>query len=92
MGFTRHERLDVKKPGPSIKHVPDDKSETDAHQMETNKEHSMKEVLPAHITDKESPKTKKLHIPYPYHQPHELDFIGIHSIDTDYVHVVFNNP
>lgn len=80
LGFTRHERLDVKKPGPPAAppslETPDDLP---------------KESLPSknHVDtdlDSKRPKSKKeLHA-------HTDDDHGPHSVDTEYAHVILKNP
>lgn len=74
LGFTRHERLDVKKPGPMI--VPPSSS-GDEPKTAVNKE-----VLPATLVD--TPKTKKVVI-----EGHQTEDHGIHSVDAEYAHVKF---
>lgn len=77
MGFTRHERLDVKKPGPvAPKPLPesDDTSKVENRNLEQ---------LPAHMKSDEPPKTKK--------QVHsDLDHAN-YSVDTEYAHVILKN-
>lgn len=80
MGFTRHERLDVKKPGPQPPQPPP--SSQSPH--ETPKVDSRNlEQLPAHMKSEEPPKTKK--------QVHsDMDHAN-YSVDTEYAHVILKN-
>lgn len=80
IGFTRHERLDVKKPGPQPPQPPP--SSQSPH--ETPKvDHINLEQLPAHMKSVESPKTKK--------QVHsDIDHAN-YSVDTEYAHVILKN-
>lgn len=79
LGFTRHERLDVKKPGPPA--APPPSSQTP--------DQPPKEALPEeHDTDIDSkrPKAKKeLHL-------HKDENHAPHSVDTEYAHVLLKNP
>ena len=54
LGFTRHERLDVKKPGPPAAPPPSSQSphETPKLSVVNKKDEGNKEVLPAHIEGK----------------------------------------
>ncbi|XP_058814981.1 receptor-type tyrosine-protein phosphatase N2 isoform X2 [Topomyia yanbarensis] len=82
LGFTRHERLDVKKPGPPAPPPPSTPSANELPQ----------EALPSsssrHDQDDGSkpPKSKKeLHV-------HTDDSHAPHSVDTEYAHVILKNP
>lgn len=80
MGFTRHERLDVKKPGPQPPQPPPSSQSPN----ETPKvDHRNLEQLPAHMKSEEPPKAKK--------QVHnDLDHANF-SVDTQYAHVILRN-
>lgn len=82
LGFTRHERLDVKKPGPPPsppeQPVEDSRLQAPSQQHDT-KIDVTKEVLPAHIKDNPLPKLKK--------DFHNDDDHAPHSVDTDYTYV-----
>ncbi|XP_062546897.1 receptor-type tyrosine-protein phosphatase-like N isoform X2 [Armigeres subalbatus] len=79
LGFTRHERLDVKKPGPPAAPPP---SSQPANELP-------KEALPndtADDDDTKMPKSKKeLHL-------HTEDDHAPHSVDREYAHVNLKNP
>lgn len=77
LGFTRHERLDVKKPGPPA--APPPSAPLAVHESVLNKE-----IIPAHI---ESPRSKKLVSEHVTDEDH-----GAHSVDTEYAHVYFKTP
>lgn len=86
LGFTRHERLDVKKPGPppSPPEQPVEDSSANSHLPASPpppepKIDVTKEVLPAHIKDNPLPKLKK--------DFHNDDDHAPHSVDTDYTYV-----
>ncbi|XP_067623406.1 receptor-type tyrosine-protein phosphatase N2 isoform X2 [Eurosta solidaginis] len=82
-GFTRHERLDVKKPGPMIGPPPNAVESTDNQ----NKTIGAKEVLPAHIKgSKKSSKKKKVL------KEHSDEDHAPHTVDTEYAHVFVKNP
>ena len=77
MGFTRHERLDVKKPGPQPPQPPP--SSQSPHETPNLN----LEQLPAHMKTDEQPKAKK--------QVHsDMDHSNF-SVDTDYAHVILKN-
>lgn len=82
LGFTRHERLDVKKPGPLV--VPPEPVQPVASNSETVTPQN-KEILPSNIVA--PTKSKKLVI-----EGHQTDDHGIHSVDATYAHVKFTNP
>ncbi|XP_037958052.1 receptor-type tyrosine-protein phosphatase N2 isoform X2 [Teleopsis dalmanni] len=90
LGFTRRERLDVKKPGPlsgppSSEDNRDDKGKL--NKTTTNKLES-KEVLPVHIKESEQVnKKKKVML-----KDHSDEDHAPHTVDTEYAHVVVNNP
>lgn len=77
MGFQRHERLDVKKPGPPP--LPPQPDESTPQKIDDrNLEH-----LPAHMKSEDMPKIKK--------QMHDdLDHAN-YSVDTEYAHVILRN-
>ncbi|XP_021701722.1 receptor-type tyrosine-protein phosphatase-like N isoform X2 [Aedes aegypti] len=79
LGFTRHERLDVKKPGPPAAPPPSSQTPNELP----------KEALPIENgddTDAKKPKSKKeLHL-------HTDDDHAPHSVDTEYAHVNLKNP
>lgn len=82
LGFTRHERLDVKKPGPPAAPPP---LEVAAEKKSIVKEGN-KEVLPAHLNSDNTPKIKKVV------REHSEDDHGPHSVDPEYTHVIFKAP
>lgn len=80
MGFTRHERLDVKKPGPQPPQPPP--SSQSPHETPKVDNRNL-EQLPAHMKSDEPPKTKK--------QVHsDMDHAN-YSVDTEYAHVILKN-
>lgn len=87
MGFTRHERLDVKKPGPAVSFKPQD-AETDTYELRGKPTHFI--IEPNHIftgnipLEMFIPKMKKVFHPVIDHGPH--------SVDTDYAYVKFKSP
>lgn len=94
LGFARHERLDVKKPGPLLG-PPSLGSAELSNQLETEKAHKQKghgnkEVLPAHIKgndEDDAHKKKKV-----MKQQHSAEDHAPHTVDTEYVHVFVKNP
>lgn len=97
LGFARHERLDVKKPGPLLGPPSPLGSSELSNQLETDKTgarkpdgngNGNKEVLPAHIKgsaeDDEAHKKKKV--------MHSAEDHAQHTVDTEYVHVFVKNP
>lgn len=80
MGFTRHERLDVKKPGPQPPQPPpSSQSPNEAPKVENLN----LEQLPQHMKFDEPPKSKK--------QIHsDMDHAN-YSVDTEYAHVILKN-
>ncbi|XP_032569961.1 receptor-type tyrosine-protein phosphatase N2 isoform X1 [Drosophila sechellia] len=94
LGFARHERLDVKKPGPLLG-PPSLGSAELSNQLETEKArkqegHGNKEVLPAHIkgnAEDDAHKKKKV-----MKQLHSAEDHAPHTVDTEYVHVFVKNP
>ncbi|KAM7354397.1 tyrosine phosphatase IA-2 isoform 1-T1 [Cochliomyia hominivorax] len=83
LGFTRHERLDVKKPGPLVGPPPSAKE--DLNRKSNNTE--TKEHLPAHIKgNNEAIKKKKVV------KEHSDEDHAPHSVDTEYAHVFVKNP
>ncbi|GAB0098887.1 uncharacterized protein DMENIID0001_146930 [Sergentomyia squamirostris] len=85
LGFTRHERLDVKKPGPPAAPPPSSQSPHEAPKLPTTMQGN-KEVLPAHFMMDDSPKIKKV-----LHDGTDDDH-GPHSVDMEYAHVIFKTP
>ena len=80
MGFTRHERLDVKKPGPQPPQPPP--SSQSPHETPKVDNRNL-EQLPEHMKLEEPPKTKK--------QVHsDMDHAN-YSVDTEYAHVILKN-
>ena len=57
LGFTRHERLDVKKPGPPAAPPPSFESPHEQQKTVETKDVN-KETVPAHIKGKQSTRTK----------------------------------
>uniref|UniRef100_A0A1L8DK27 Protein tyrosine phosphatase n=2 Tax=Nyssomyia neivai TaxID=330878 RepID=A0A1L8DK27_9DIPT len=84
LGFTRHERLDVKKPGPPAAPPPSSQSPHEAPKLPAPQ--GNKEVLPAHFMMDESPKIKKV-----LHDGTDEDHAP-HSVDMEYAHVIFKTP
>ncbi|XP_030240533.1 receptor-type tyrosine-protein phosphatase-like N isoform X2 [Drosophila navojoa] len=90
LGFARHERLDVKKPGPQL----GPPSSEQSNQLETEKPlHAKdvnKEVLPAHIKggDVNEPFKKKKVVK----EQHSDEDHAPHTVDTEYAHVFVKNP
>lgn len=89
LGFTRHERLDVKKPGPLVgppksdetKLLTKNKNETDKTAADT------KEILPTNIKHNNGTNKKKK-----VTQQHSEEDHGVHTVDTEYAHVYVKNP
>lgn len=80
MGFQRHERLDVKKPGPQPPQVPP--SSQSPHEAPKIDDRNL-EHLPEHMKMDELPKMKK--------QMHnDMDHAN-YSVDTEYAHVILKN-
>ncbi|CRK93061.1 CLUMA_CG006471, isoform A [Clunio marinus] len=80
MGFTRHERLDVKKPGP-LAPKPQEPLESDDEPQKVDNRNL--EQLPAHMKSEEQPKMKK--------QMHSnLDHAN-YSVDPEFAHVILKN-
>ncbi|KAH8411990.1 hypothetical protein KR222_005149, partial [Zaprionus bogoriensis] len=90
LGFARHERLDVKKPGPQL----GPPSELTTNQLDSEKQRrpddGNKEVLPAHIKggDVNEPFKKKKVIK----EQHSDEDHAPHTVDTEYAHVFVKNP
>ncbi|XP_017063117.2 uncharacterized protein LOC108102557 isoform X2 [Drosophila eugracilis] len=93
LGFARHERLDVKKPGPLLGPPSLGSSEL-SNQLETDKARKLdgngnKEVLPAHIKgNEEDDAHKKKNVM----KQHSAEDHAPHTVDTEYVHVFVKNP
>lgn len=80
MGFQRHERLDVKKPGPQPPQVPP--SSQSPHEAPKMDDRNL-EQIPAHMKMEQQPKMKK--------QMHnDMDHAN-YSVDTEYAHVILKN-
>lgn len=82
LGFTRHERLDVKKPGPPAAPPPPSSSAEQIPKAAINKE-----ILPAHLRGEILPKVKKLVSEHGDDTHH-----GSYSVDPQYTHVILKNP
>lgn len=82
LGFTRHERLDVKKPGPLV--VP---PEVVIPAATSNQSAKNKEILPDTVATLSPSKTKKLII-----DAHETADHAVHSVDPQFAHVKFTTP
>lgn len=89
LGFTRHERLDVKKPGPVVSFKPRG-AEMDEHEQ-NGKLLSVKSFffkLPNLLfflsSEVFNPKMKKVF--------HPLSDHGAHSVDTNYAYVILKSP
>lgn len=98
LGFTRHERLDVKKPGPLIGPPPAEnlanenrtKTQTASSKpsAKTLTAVTTKEVLPEHIKgSSQGSKKKKVVL-----KDHSDEDHAPHSVDTEYAHVFVKNP
>ncbi|XP_034126221.1 uncharacterized protein LOC117582529 isoform X1 [Drosophila guanche] len=93
LGFARHERLDVKKPGPQLgpPQAPLVGVDVSSNQLETEKQaRGNKEVLPAHIKgsdEDEAHKKKKV-----VKEQHSAEDHAPHTVDTEYAHVFVKNP
>ncbi|XP_022228423.2 uncharacterized protein LOC111078169 isoform X2 [Drosophila obscura] len=98
LGFARHERLDVKKPGPQLGPPAPAPVDVDvsSNQLETEKQlhkpedGGNKEVLPAHIKgsdEEEAHKKKKV-----VKEQHSAEDHAPHTVDTEYAHVFVKNP
>ncbi|XP_058450855.1 receptor-type tyrosine-protein phosphatase-like N isoform X2 [Malaya genurostris] len=84
LGFTRHERLDVKKPGPPAGPPPSSPSVSEVPQETLPSSSSSSKQEPD--DDSKRPKSKKeLHV-------HTDDNHAPHSVDTEYAHVILKNP
>ncbi|XP_034474867.1 uncharacterized protein LOC117782054 [Drosophila innubila] len=85
LGFARHERLDVKKPGPQLGPPSELGTEKPRRTEDGNKE-----VLPAHIKggDVNEPFKKKKVVK----EQHSDDDHAPHTVDTEYAHVFVKNP
>lgn len=83
LGFTRHERLDVKKPGPLVGPPPSAKEDL---QRKTNRTEN-KEQLPAHIKGSNEATKKKKVV-----KEHSDEDHAPHTVDTEYAHVFVKNP
>uniref|UniRef100_A0A1A9VZP7 Receptor-type tyrosine-protein phosphatase N2 n=1 Tax=Glossina brevipalpis TaxID=37001 RepID=A0A1A9VZP7_9MUSC len=86
LGFTRHERLDVKKPGPLVGPPHSDKEVIEKHHR--NRTNINEENMPTHIKSEsyEANKKKKLI------QKHSEEDHAPHTVDTEYAHVFVKNP
>lgn len=91
LGFTRHERLDVKKPGPIVgpppsAHPTTDKPASAKDSKKPDNKAENKEVLPEHIKSEGAAKKKKVV------KEHSDEDHAPHSVDTEYAHVFVKNP
>lgn len=82
LGFTRHERLDVKKPGPMLGPPP---SVNEDLQRAANKTQN-KEHLPDHIKGSNEAQKKKKVV-----SEHSDEDHAPHTVDTEYAHVFVKN-
>lgn len=81
LGFSRHERLDVKKPGPKTPLPLEDHPALNA--SEINNQLSKSNSINIGLL----PKIKKV-----MHLGGEVDDHGSHSVDTDYAHIILKTP
>jgi receptor-type tyrosine-protein phosphatase N len=81
MGFTRHERLDVKKPGPPPQIPPSSQS---PHEPPTDEKSADSDINPAYFKADDASKAKKV--------IHGEEDHGSFSVDTEYAHVILKNP
>ncbi|XP_060646073.1 receptor-type tyrosine-protein phosphatase N2 isoform X2 [Drosophila nasuta] len=90
LGFARHERLDVKKPGPQLGPPAELSNELGTEKPKLKSEDGNKEVLPAHIKggDVNEPFKKKKVIK----EQHSDEDHAPHTVDTEYAHVFVKNP
>ncbi|XP_061395036.1 receptor-type tyrosine-protein phosphatase N2, partial [Musca vetustissima] len=88
LGFTRHERLDVKKPGPMLGPPPSVKEDLVRKSNSTASEaNNNKEQLPAHIKGSNEASKKKKVV-----KNHSDEDHAPHTVDTEYAHVFVKNP
>lgn len=78
MGFTRHERLDVKKPGPAAAPPP--------NSINPIMHASNKEILPENLRNGFAIAKKEV-LEHPGDENH-----APHSVDTEFSHVIIKNP
>uniref|UniRef100_A0A1I8QCK4 Receptor-type tyrosine-protein phosphatase N2 n=1 Tax=Stomoxys calcitrans TaxID=35570 RepID=A0A1I8QCK4_STOCA len=83
LGFTRHERLDVKKPGPMVGPPPSVKEDL----VRKLNNSDTKEQLPAHIKGSNEASKKKKVV-----KNHSDEDHAPHTVDTEYAHVFVKNP
>uniref|UniRef100_A0A1I8N2X5 Protein-tyrosine phosphatase n=1 Tax=Musca domestica TaxID=7370 RepID=A0A1I8N2X5_MUSDO len=86
LGFTRHERLDVKKPGPMLGPPPSVKENLIRKSNGSDVNHN-KEQLPAHIKGSNEASKKKKVV-----KNHSDEDHAPHTVDTEYAHVFVKNP
>lgn len=87
LGFTRHERLDVKKPGPMVGPPPFAKEDLEVKSANINNNTETKEKLPAHIKSSNEANKKKKVV-----KNHSDEDHAPHTVDTEYAHVFVKNP
>lgn len=90
LGFARHERLDVKKPGPQLGPPSEQSNQLETEKPRPKTDDGNKEVLPAHIKggDVNEPFKKKKVIK----EQHSDEDHAPHTVDTEYAHVFVKNP
>lgn len=90
LGFARHERLDVKKPGPQLGRPSEQTNQLETEKPRPKSDDGNKEVLPAHIKggDVNEPFKKKKVIK----EQHSDEDHAPHTVDTEYAHVFVKNP
>ncbi|EDV99127.1 GH13205 [Drosophila grimshawi] len=90
LGFARHERLDVKKPGPQLGPPAELSNQVETDKPRRPTDNVNKEVLPAHIKggDSNEPYKKKKVIK----EQHSDEDHAPHTVDTEYAHVFVKNP
>lgn len=86
-GFTRHERLDVKKPGPLIGPPPNAAEQANKLNKTEDSSAGNKELLPAHINGSQEGNKKKKVL-----KDHSDEDHATHTVDTEYAHVFVKNP
>lgn len=94
LGFTRHERLDVKKPGPQLvqpdadDYQPPKPKGADAVTAKTNATEDNKSK--GDVADSAAKSLKDLFLPKK--KNHAMDDHGPHSVDSEYAHVIMRAP
>lgn len=93
MGFQRHERLDVKKPGPPLSPPTQVVAAGEEEPIRpvvvavAQAAVQNKEVVPVHSENVEMKKSKKFLIDHSDEEDH-----APHSVDTEYAHVILKHP